>query len=343
MAAIRIARQKTKKGINYKVPTARKSTGGVAKTGQNGAKDRSRTNKSEKDCAPEDSQESWRARKQDPLPSQKQNEIFLTPRIPWGGSITYQGEIIKIFNTCSFDNQMYILNNLINMRPQVRSYINLYRQNGEISAKLIFKMCTLLENNRFDEAKKIVVEDILSMKDSEIRTGNMFGSEERFLSRISNYVRLIKYHDCPNLHCEIPKIYDVYPITAFFIRNVEDFSLQYNLKRTSKCDFGPCGAQVEIHYEFPRNTAPPFLVFNVGKSSEFRDSKVPRKEIILGHMYHLFAYTLSTGSHFYTILYSNGQCYKYDGLKPANLQPHNEGIVKHTVSTIWMTKAESGE
>jgi len=142
--------------------------------------------------------ESWRNLKpRAPHPGKKVLSVLhAIPIIPWGGGVTYNSKSYNIFNTCNLDNQMQILYMLYKLFSTCASYIQKFATTGSEVAGELLRSFDLLNKKKFNDCRTSIFVNVMNTSLAQLRTGDMYGSEQSFLDKISFLVTCLQYRIC---------------------------------------------------------------------------------------------------------------------------------------------------
>jgi len=284
--------------------------------------------------------------------------------IPWGGNLTLADTTIRMSNTCSFDNVLFIIYAMHKTEQQFSNFIINLQLCGDKSAKSLVKIFRNLDSANFDRAKTRCVLDLI--KDfpvsrnprtgealpSPLLSGNFYGSEETILNAIAHFVTVVETRNCPNPLCQLPKTgQEIHPSSdmGWDVRNPTSLAFALNNGITGRCVGTSNGKQkcrernVRTAYKFKDDQPPPFIAFTIpfqqGKDASLENT-IPQFQTILNQKYRTFAYTLNTGAHYLTVFCRpDRKMFLFDGLHP-NTLPEYKPLNKHSVSTIFLIKAD---
>lgn len=311
---------------------------------------------------PESSTEFWK-RKPSSMKKGKSNSaptiLHSLARMPWGGTIRKEIDGVqtawKVTNTCSFDNHLTILYSLYRTNKQVADFINNSCMIGNRVCKNLCKIYNYMDKGNYEMAKTVCVYEIMQYprirnKDGvympgPLETGDFYGSEEIFLQNISPLIRVTKTTRCPSTTCTANITEIVNPMLGMWdLVNPLSLSFYLNNGRYEPCtagsnSFGKCKeTNVKTVFAWTNDGPPPFIAFNlplVQLINPALESSLPKRQNILGSRYTLYAYTLLSRGHYFTIFMVGSKFYKYDGLYPKTLVDYQQEN-KYPLSSVYL-------
>lgn len=286
---------------------------------------------------PELAEEQWGPKCGKRPPNNDMNADQIIPLIPHGGTFTYNGKVFQLTNTCNIDGVLTILYALFRVSAAANSFLqNLIKMGIPVASKLL-QIFGMLNNGRFMEAKRIVVTEILKLKPST-QIIDVYESECRLMECLRDIVLLRKTYTCCNDNCPVQKSVSFSPFSDYAFHDDVPIKEWFTKNRIlSSCDGGCPGSNPIVELNWGQNGAPPFFGFPIPYDSghTVTEEHVPKKLTLIDKKYHLIAYTIGHGDHFYAVFVVRSGKIIYDGVRPEKMHEFHEAPAGHHVSTAW--------
>jgi len=174
---------------------------------------------------PERAEESWKDKDRKQFKTEGTSNLHTLHRIPWGGRVKVDNQLVKITNTCPFDNILQILYTLYKLNARAKAYMDnlaLTKDRASICIRNIFRE---IDRENYVTVKTLCTRTLVRKwhgKDP-LTSNDFYGPEETIVEEIAHWFEFESEFTCSKGDCQVSK-HDVINSLGFCCINPDTFA-----------------------------------------------------------------------------------------------------------------------